>query len=65
MVEISHESDLGKNQIQIVMSMALKKKKKQSHQQKLVDWTLEKARVLSGKRRDYITFDEFYKILKN
>ncbi|CAG9326401.1 unnamed protein product [Blepharisma stoltei] len=65
MVEIYHEGELGRAQLQTVMSMALKKKKKASEQSRLVAWTLEKAKILSGKRKEYVTFEEFYKILKN
>ncbi|CAG9321052.1 unnamed protein product [Blepharisma stoltei] len=65
MLEFKHERSLGKDELRYVISMALKKRKKQANQQKIVEWTFDKAKVLSGKNKSTVSFDEFYIILRN
>ncbi|CAG9323699.1 unnamed protein product [Blepharisma stoltei] len=65
-VEFGYGNSLGRNDLKIVMNMALKSKKK-NHEDttKFVEWTFKKKQEIFKKNEDFITFEEFHKILKN
>lgn len=64
-LELNSGSSLDRDELKIVMAMALKKNKKVEDTSKFVEWSFDRKEKMTGKREDFITFEEFYKILRN
>ncbi|CAG9329805.1 unnamed protein product [Blepharisma stoltei] len=64
LTEFCGEKNLKKEKLQIAISMALKKTKRGRDCEIVADWIFERMNLAAKVKKDSITFDEFYRIMK-